>query len=255
MSILEPAFRKKRKADRSGKKNKNPEKDFLNIFNQLARYRRPLDIWRDFVVMFACAISNAVDKEHSKEREKLYLNTINKYGKANQDLFPELCAYTVMALDENPDQDFLGKLYMQLDLGNTDAQQYFTPYDVARMMSSIALGDIDKKVKEEGYVTISDPCCGSGANLISAVNEARRKLEKENLNFQNHIFMAAQDIDLTVALMCYIQLSLLGVAAYIKVGNTLTDPMTENDSLENYWFTPMNFTRVWAVRRMLKEVK
>ena len=66
--------------------------------------------------------------------------------------------------------------------------------------------------------------------------------------------MSGQDIDETVALMCYIQLSLLGVAAYIKVGNALTEPMTTADLLENYWFTPMYFSDVWAMRRAVQQM-
>lgn len=62
--------------------------------------------------------------------------------------------------------------------------------------------------------------------------------------------VVAQDIDETVALMCYIQLSLLGVAGYVKVGNSLTEPMTGNDNKENYWFTPMYFSNVWVLRRI-----
>ena len=50
----------------------------------------------------------------------------------------------------------------------------------------------------------------------------------------------AQDIDRIAALMCYIQLSLLGCKALIKIGNSLTDPLTENEPLnENIWLTPM----------------
>lgn len=49
-----------------------------------------------------------------------------------------------------------------------------------------------------------------------------------------------QDIDRIAALMCYIQLSLLGCKAFIKIGNSLTDPLTENESRdENIWLTPM----------------
>ena len=77
-----------------------------------------------------------------------------------------------------------------------------------------------------------------------------KQLEKANLNYQNHLLVVAQDIDETVALMCYIQLSLLGVAGYVKVGNSLTEPMTDNDDKENYWFTPMYFSNVWVLRRI-----
>ena len=54
------------------------------------------------------------------------------------------------------------------------------------------------------------------------------------------MFFFAQDIDLTAALMCYIQLSLLGCMAAVKVGKSLSDPLVENEPIsEKLWFTPM----------------
>ena len=39
------------------------EKEFMNIFRQLVSEKnRPWDIWKDFIVMSACSISNSVDK-------------------------------------------------------------------------------------------------------------------------------------------------------------------------------------------------
>ena len=35
-----------------------------------------------------------------------------------------------------------------------------------------------------------------------------------------------------------------------KVGNSLTEPMTDNDNKENYWFTPMYYSNVWVLRRI-----
>lgn len=51
-----------------------------------------------------------------------------------------------------------------------------------------------------------------------------------------------------------IQLSLLGVAAYIKVGNTFTEPIADGDSMKNYWFTMMYFSDVWATRRLVRKM-
>ena len=75
------------------------------------------------------------------------------------------------------------------------------------------------------------------------------------MNFQNHVLVVGQDIDLTVGLMCYIQLSLLGVAAYIKIDDVLLNPIASGDTLENYWFTPMYFSDVWKTRRIIKQVE
>ncbi len=235
-------------------KKQDPRREFLKTFKELTYHRRPWDIWNDFVTMFACALSNPFDKGHYDEREALYLKTINQYDKQEQRLFPELAAYTVLALEENPEQDFLGGMFMELNLGDKKNGQIFTPYHLCDLMARIAGEDVISVVKEKGYVTISDPCCGSGATLIAGIHEARKQLEKENLNFQNHVFVTAQDIDFTVAMMCYIQLSLLGVASYVKVGNTITEPISKNDSLENYWFTMMYFSPVWKYRRALREL-
>ena len=102
------------------------------------------------------------------------------------------------------------------------------------------------------FVIMFSCACGAGATLIAGIHEIRRKLEKEKLNYQNHVLFTAQDIDSTVALMCYIQLSLLGVAGFVKIGNSLTEPMCSGDSLENYWFTPMYFSEVWTFRRIFR---
>lgn len=234
-------------------KRADAEKEFLRIFKELTYRHRAWDVWRDFVTMFACAISNAVDKSHYDEREALYMKTIKKYNKQEQMLFPALTAETVMALESNLEQDFLGKIFMNLELGDNAKAQIFTPYHVCELMAKMSIGDITSQIKKDGYITINDPCCGAGATLIAGANEARKQLEKDNLNFQNHVLIAAQDIDETVALMCYIQLSLMGLAAYVKIGNSLTEPMCPDDTLENYWFTPIYFSDAWTFRRIFRE--
>jgi len=239
-----------RKKPAEKKQKINPEKEFLRVFKQLTNRHRSWDVWRDFIVMYACALSNPVDKQHYDEREALYLRTIKKYNKQEQPLFSELAAHTVMALEENPEQDFLGSIYMSLNLGNQHNGQFFTPYHVCELMAEISMQDAVLKIEKEGYITINDPCCGAGATLIAGVHAAKKRLEKADYNYQNHVFVVAQDIDMTVALMCYIQLSLIGVAGYVKVGNSLTDPITTNDSTENYWYTPMYFFPVWSMRRI-----
>lgn len=178
-----------------------------------------------------------------------------KYTKEEASLIPQLLAYTVMALEENPDQDFLGTIYTELGLVNKQHKQIFTPYNVSRLMAEITMGSVAQEVKEKGYITLNDDCCGAGSTLIAGVNTIKSILEKQGLNFQNHLLVAAQDIDLTVGLMCYIQLSLLGVAAYIKIDDAISNPMTVNDTLENYWFTPMYFSEVWKTRRMIKQME
>lgn len=230
-------------------------KDFLHKFRSLTYCRGPFDVWSDFVTVSACAISNVFDKSNSADREKAYLRTIEKYRKPEQLLFSELLALMTLSLEKNPEQDFLGSMFMELDLGNRHSGQVFTPYHIGQLMADVVLDDIVSEVKAKGYITVHDSCCGSGTLLISSANTIKAQLCKEGMNYQNHLFVVAQDIDQTVAQMCYIQLSLLGIAGFVKVGNSLTNPIMPGDSNENYWFTPMYFSNIWHTRRMIAAFK
>lgn len=242
-------------AVKNGSDSIDHRKEFLKKFKDLAYGRNLFDVWNDFVMFASCTISNAFDKMNLDKREDLYMRIIAKYRDTGRFIFPELLALTVDALEKNPDQDFLGNIFMELGLVNKHNGQYFTPYDVAKMMAEITLGDVEDTLAKSGAVTIHDSCCGSGTLLIAAVNTAKQKLYNIGVNFQNVVFVSAQDIDQTVAAMCYIQLSLLGVAGYVKVGNSLVEPVATTDYFENYWFTPMYFSDVWRIRRMLGIVK
>lgn len=227
------------------------DKEFTKNFDILSRTRNRLEIWQDFVVLFACTTSNTVDKSHYDIREKRYLNTIKKYSKKEAEIFPELANIVIRALSDNPKQDYLGHLFMNMNLGNEHNGQFFTPYSVCEMMAKITCTSIDEFCKVH---TVSDPACGAGALLIAAFHEFQEQYQKKSLNAQNYILMSAQDIDETVGLMCYIQLSMLGIAGIVKIGNSLTEPMCSEDNNENYWYTPMYFFPIWRYRRLFKEI-
>lgn len=227
-------------------------KEFMKVFRTLTYRWRSWDVWSDFVTMTACALSNIVDETHFEEREATYMRIINKYNKEEKELFPELFALLVLALEENPEQDFLGDIYTELGLNSKEHRQIFTPYHVAHLMAEVTVGDVEEQIKENGVITIHDCCCGGGVTLIAAANVVKERLHDTGLIFQNHLLVTGQDIDYVVAMMCYIQLSLLGVAGYFKVGNSITEPMSNDDNLDNYWFTPMYYSTVWYYRRVFR---
>lgn len=235
--------------------SRNFKSEFLRTFTILSYSHNKYNVWQDFIFASACSFSNAVDKFHFAEREKEYLQRIHKYDKKEQQLFPKLLSQVVMEFDKNTDQDLLGDLFMDLNFGDACKGQFFTPYHVCKLMSEITLGDVVSEVKDKGYISIHDCACGAGATFIAAVNDAKEKLAKAGINYQNHIFVTAQDIDQTVALMCYIQLSLLGVAGFVKIGDSLANPMSTDDGGKNYWYIPMYFSRPWQMRKLIKQLK
>lgn len=231
--------------------------EMVKLFNKLCyRYSR-YEVWQDMVVMIACAIANAVDKRHFEKREEMYMRIVKKYDKDVLKVFPEFFTHIVMGMEEYPDCDFLGELYMGLDLGNSHAGQYFTPYDVCRMMAQVTINDnlLKSQIEKHGWISINDCACGAGATLVAAANYLR----SIGINYQMQALFVAQDVDATVALMCYIQLSLLGCAGYVKIGNTLTEPMTGDilfgEGTEAIWYTPMYFHTAWNTRRAIAMTK
>ncbi len=230
---------------------------FVKKFLHLSQRYHNWEVWSDFVVMTATALSNAVDVAHRTEREAMFTKIKEKYTEAEFAVFPDLIAELAMALEEQPEQDFLGSVYMELELGNHWIGQFFTPYDVCRCMAEISTGsNAVEQIQQDGYITLNDCACGAGATLIAGLHSIRHALEKANspLNWQDHILVAAQDIDFTTGMMCYIQLSLLGCAGYIKIGNTLTDPMHTGDDSSKYWYTPYYFSKTWHYRRIFHNI-
>lgn len=110
------------------------------------------------------------------------------------------------------------------------------------------LGEIDGQISKKGYISVNDPACGAGATLIGFANAVMAK----GINYQDHILFVAQDIDQTAALMCYIQLSLLGCPGYVVIGDTLSNPVIEDLRDHDVWYTPLFFSDVWHYRRIFK---
>lgn len=212
-------------------------------------------IWQDFIQMFAISIANAFPGPHREEREQKYLDIAKKYSKEELDKIAEIIALVVLGMEENPDQDFLGELFMQLELGSNWHGQFFTPYNVCQMMARMSFSEeiFKAQVEEMGFVGVSDPACGAGALLLSFANECRRK----DFNFQHCCLFVAQDIDILAGMMCYIQLSLMGCAGHVIVDDTLSRPALFYDSRcllpaggAHVWTTPMMYSDTWQMRQI-----
>ena len=86
------------------------------------------------------ALSNATDYRYRVAREAEYMSIVSRYSKEDAQELARGFASVVMGLEAGM-CDFLGSLYMSLDLGNAWTGQYFTPYEIARLMASVTLID------------------------------------------------------------------------------------------------------------------
>lgn len=99
------------------------QKNFLKIFNSLTGKHSRWEIWEDFVTLTAIEISNSTDKVNAPERTKMYQTIVSKYSAKEREGMAEMLGEVIMGMEQNPDQDFLGSLYMMCELGNDHAGQ------------------------------------------------------------------------------------------------------------------------------------
>lgn len=130
---------------------------------------------------------------------------------------------------------------MDLNLGDQYKSQYFTPNHVADMMAKIALYNHKDCIEEQNYISISEPSCGSGGMIIACYNV----LKSSGFNPQQQMWVQARDIDFTAAMMCYIQMTLLGIPGEVIVGNTLSNEM------KYHCYTIFHILNNWDIRLKL----
>lgn len=235
-----------------------PYQEFMRGFNSLCSNRHAYQVWSDFWQMCALAIMNPITKmayqkndrlrQVWKSREDAYLSIAKRYSKEELDVIADMLAATVMEFQRNPWQDFAGQTYMQLGISNKNAGQFFTPFSVCSLSAKITASDVKQTVEEKGWYNAYDCACGGGAMLIAACQEAEAQLRP--MDWRNHVLCVANDIDITCVSMCYVQLSLLGVAAVVTQSDALMkDCVDFYEEPELVWLTPMYLSDVWSQRR------
>mgnify|MGYP002795737555 FL=1 len=188
-------------------------KEFISKLSNLDRSRSVSTVFNDFLTLSCCSLAQTVYR--SDNLEQRYLNIVKTYTKEQAEEFSKLLAFLVLGLEQES-QDFLGQVYMFLNLGSQANGQYFTPYSVSKFMAEINFTKIES-FKSNQLITLSEPCCGSGALIIAFA----QTLREHNINYQQNLFVEAIDISEMCFKMTYIQLSLLGIPAKVLLGDTL----------------------------------
>ena len=120
--------------------------------------------------------------------------------------------------------DFLGQVVVELELPNQHMGQFFTPYDVSRMMAEMTFDTVDEIIAEQGFVTVQEPACGAGGMIIAAADV----LSGRGFDIGRQLYVDATDISPMCFRMSYLQASLRGIPATIRRGNTLSREMFEH---------------------------
>lgn len=219
--------------------------EFVRAFNGIARHRHRYEVFRDFVTLSALSVQNSMrdfmpaDRYQALETE--YMATVKRYDKEEATEFARLLARVVFLLEAEP-RDILGQLYMELELGNTNTGQFFTPPEVSELMARVTYGD-ELKTITKPFITLCEPACGAGGMILAFV----KVMLSHGHNPLERVWVQAVDVDRTAALMCYLQMSLWHIPGAVVVGNSLSLDVRE------VFYTPAHYLGLWSHRLKRRE--
>ena len=226
---------------------KSHREKFVDLISEIANGGNRYSVFNDFCKIYALAISNRFD--FNRQRENLYLETINKYDQISRFKFVDMTVELNLALEDCIEQkvlrlnsqileelgfntefplkwsrpqykDVLGEIFSEMNLNDSDNGQVFTPAATAKLMGEFTLTKeyVESEIERQGCVAIKENCCGSGAITFGALNT----LIELGVSPNKQCVVMASDMDKRCIFMAYIQLSLYAIPAIVIQSNNAT---------------------------------
>ncbi len=219
-----------RRVSRQDMRQTELQKAILSMSGRYTAY----EIFMDWIECAALSITNTIHMLHGKvwkDREEKYAAIMSKYTAEERERFPEMLAWLVEELEDDP-RDVLGEVFMRSGMGSDAGGQFFTPFNISKMMAAVSV-----EPPEDGEkIRLNEPSCGSGGSIIAAALE----LKSKGVNYQKCMKVVCQDLDWRCVYMCYVQLSYMGIDAICVQGDTLLDPYRKGYPEARTLRTPAN---------------
>lgn len=196
----------------------NIHKDFImKTLKSISHKYNIRQVYEDFVMCCAYAISNSCNYKNNIEKE--YLKIAKKYTREEMYEFSKMMAHLQVECVKKDNFDILGSIYEEIGMNEKNRGQFFTPKDVCDFMTKISISAEESKriINDKGYISINDSACGSGRTLFSSI----KYLEENNVDMKD-IYVEGDDISLFCCCMTYVTLSLKGVSGIVKHQDTLS---------------------------------
>ncbi|NEP18953.1 MAG: N-6 DNA methylase [Leptolyngbya sp. SIO4C1] len=206
------------------------KKDFVKTLNGISYSRQPSNVFSDWLEMAAIALHQlpyrsgdfAPDTAFEQLEEK-YLQIEQRYSQEERNALGKMLGITTLA-HRTAFGDFLGEIASDQELLNQHAGQFFTPYNICRMMAKMTLSNAHELVEEKGLITFQEPAAGGGALVIACAEE----LLSQKIDPRSCAQFDCIDVSRNAFNMCYIQMSLYELQAVVRHGNTLSMDMWES---------------------------
>ena len=245
-------------ANKKNKKYECPEgnihrKNFVELLDKVARNKSRWDVFNDFLQFAAITLNNVKDayylqanKDIIEERNKRLKKVLNEYNAESKDYLSSMLDELIEELEtycQGNYTDVLGEIFHQLNFQKEWKGQFFTPQHVSTMSGRMIVGKdgMERTIKEKGFVTINEPCCGAGAMIYGFANG----VYNQGFNPCKDILIFADDIDERCVMMTFIQCSLYGFPAIVSQRNTLI-----GNILSEPWYTPVFVVDGWVTKTL-----
>ena len=192
--------------------------ELVSRLSALDRSKTAAEKFRDFCEMSFCALAKLTAcPEEAEKLEDRYMQIVGTYQhKDAVRAYPQLLSLVIDGICAG--RDVLGEAAGELGALDSGLGQFLTPYHVSEMMAYMALFDAPAVVQENGFITLSEPCVGSGGMVLATADV----LHRMDLDPELDMLVHAIDLSQLCYHMAYVQISLKGVPAYVEWGNALT---------------------------------
>lgn len=197
------------------------KKKFLGLIDDLARRegQRRFKAFETFLELSFLALKGrTLSGRAFQENEEAYLLAVSRLRHPSESTRDVASALACAALEiSNNGVDFLGPLFMEI-AGSPELGQFFTPWDVTRLMSKLVARDWKKALGDKPYLTVHEPACGVGGMALGMAMDIR----DAGLDLARQVHFVLVDIDINCVRAAYIQSCLAGMSASVVHGNSIT---------------------------------
>lgn len=195
-------------------------KQVVKLINDIDQSKPRRVVFADFCEMAYCALAKNASPflEQQDALETQYMEVVGKYrNKDDVRKMPEILALSLAEIGKGG-VDFLGQVAGELDVLDSKLGQFFTPYEVSRLMAEMNLIDVDRMMGEQSFITVSEPAAGAGGMLMALADV----IENKGYHLETAVWVEAVELSQPTFHMCYVQCTARGLAGKVTCGNSLS---------------------------------
>lgn len=195
-------------------------KEFVRLINDIDRSKYRTEVFSDFCEMGYCALAKKASPftEQQDALEAQYMEVVGRYrDKDDVRKMPELMGIALGEIGKGG-CDFLGMVAGEIGALDSRLGQFFTPYEVSRLMAEINLSNVDQMIDEQGFITLQEPAAGAGGMLMAVADV----IEGKGHNLETSVWIEAIELSRSTYHMCYLQCAARGLAGKIICGNSIS---------------------------------